>query len=59
MSGNVKEGTSVVGGVVADEVKEFLDTIVKNGELESRSKLIGHILTEYYNGHREHNEKSI
>ena len=52
MGGNVKEGYSIVGGVVEDQVKSFFDELVENGKFESRSKAISHALTEYMKKHR-------
>lgn len=47
MGGKVKEGYSIVGGVVRDEVKAFFDQLVQEKKFESRSKAIAHVLTEY------------
>ena len=47
MSGRVKKGYAVIGGVVKEEVKEFFDTLVDEGKSESRSKAIGYVLTEF------------
>ena len=41
-----------IGGVTKKEVKIFLDILVAEGLFESRSKAIGHILTEFMKKHR-------
>ena len=53
MGGRVKKGDFVIGGVVGKEVRDFFDSLVSNGKFESRSKAIGHVLTEYYNKHKK------
>ena len=54
MGGKVKEGTVVIGGVVKVEVKQFFINLVNEGKFESRSKAIGHALTEFM----KHNQQS-
>lgn len=49
--GKVRKGTCIVSGVVPDWVKEFLDYTSPRLGLNSRSKLIGRILTEYALSH--------
>jgi len=47
MGGKVKEGYSIVGGVVRDDVKKFFDQLVQEKKFESRSKAVAYVLTEY------------
>ena len=47
MGGSVKKGYTIVGGVVREDVKMFLDELVENEEFESRSKAVGYVLTAY------------
>jgi hypothetical protein len=51
MGGKVRKGTCIVSGVVPDWVREFLDYSMPMLGLESRSKVIGMILTEYSRSH--------
>lgn len=52
MGGALRDGYCIVGGVVKVEVKEFFDKLVSEGIFESRSKVIGHVLTEYTKRHK-------
>ena len=47
MGGAVKKGYTIIGGVVKNEVKLFFDKLVVEEKFESRSKAIGHALTEF------------
>ena len=47
IGGYVKKGYTIIGGVVKDEVKFFFDKLVTEKRFESRSKAIGHVLTEF------------
>ena len=51
MGGNLKHGYVVIGGVVAKEVRDYYDRLVKAGKFESRSRAIGHVLTDYAKKH--------
>ena len=52
MGGSVRKEYVIIGGVTKKEVKIFLDILVAEGLFESRSKAIGHILTEFMKKHR-------
>jgi hypothetical protein len=51
MGGKVRKGTCIVSGVVPDWVREFLDYHSPRLGLDSRSKIIGRILTDYARSH--------
>ena len=53
MSGKLKQGCSVVGGVVDDSVKKFYDSLVDEGLFESRSKAVAHALNQYAESHHQ------
>ena len=48
MGGPPKKGFCIVGGIVKEDVRNFLDNRVKENKFESRSKAVGYILTKYY-----------
>ena len=47
MGGAVKNGYTIIGGVVRNEVKMFFDRLVQEKKFESRSKAVCFVLTEY------------
>lgn len=51
MGGKLKDDECVVGGVVEIGVRDYLDKLVRLGKFESRSKAIGHILTQHTENH--------
>jgi len=51
MGGRLRKGLTIIGGVVTSDVKSFFDSLVATGEFESRSKAIGHVLTEFVKSH--------
>lgn len=53
MGGELREGFCVIGGVVKIEVRDFFDSLVKNGEFDSRSKAIGYVLTRFCEKYRK------
>jgi hypothetical protein len=53
MGGKLRDGFSIVGGVVTDDVKEFLDEMVRNGDFPSRSQAVGTIISEFVIRRRE------
>jgi hypothetical protein len=48
MGGPPKKGFCIVGGIVKEDVRNFLDNRVKENKFESRSKAVGYILTNHY-----------
>ena len=57
MGGNLRHGYCIIGGVVKLEVRKFFDELVEQGIFESRSKAVGHVLTEYMKRHKAENKK--
>ena len=54
MGGKLKDGYCIIGGVTRDEVKLFFDKLVEEEKFASRSKAVGHTLTEFMkNYHKE------
>ena len=51
MGGSLKQGYVIIGGVVRLEIRKFFDELVEQGKFESRSKAVGHVLTEYARKH--------
>jgi len=51
MGGSLKQGYVIIGGVVAEEIRDYYDNLVKAGKFASRSQAVGHVLTEYAEKH--------
>ena len=47
MGGKVKDGHSIISGLVKNEIKYYIDTQVNDGAFRSRCQAIGYIITKY------------
>jgi len=60
VGGSLRHGYVIIGGVVRLDIRKFFDELVEQGKFESRSKAVGHVLTEYAKKHgvesREEND---
>ena len=57
MGGSLRHGYVIIGGVVAEEIRDYYDNLVKAGKFASRSQAVGHVLTEYAEKHGAANKK--
>jgi hypothetical protein len=57
IGGKIRNGFSIVSGIIRNDVKKFIDLKVNKGEFLSRSKAIGTILTEYVNNKKNSDSK--
>lgn len=49
MGGKIRKGSSIITGVVRDEIKERIDLLVRKGMYKSRCQAVGDILTNFFN----------
>jgi len=48
MGGKIREGYSIVSGVVKNDIKKYIDSLVKKGIFASRCQAIGFLITRFH-----------
>jgi len=48
IGGKIKEGYSIVSGVVKNDIKKHIDSLVKQGKFTSRCQAIGFLITKFH-----------